>query len=351
MDTKAGSRRESQRRAVAQYRRLAIATCALCLLTAQTARAAEPFARIGSYAATFAGMPQGVRNIGMGATGAADVSGFSSGYFNPASLAWSEATTALGSYEDWGASLSLSDIRVISGFPFLADSSAAWRFGGSIGYSRLAMDPQVVRTIYLPEGTGETFDADDWLLSGSAAASWRRGWVQVGVGGTAKFIQQGLAGGDASMWSFDLGLIAAFPVEVAGGCVRPRTGCSVLNLDTGMDYDNRESNIANERRGALGFDVVTASMNLGGRAVPAMVFSFDYDWINREDYSYVDYGAGVEVSLVGLVHARYGTMANVSSTYGFGLGWDYGSWLFRLDYAREANAERDTFGAMVGARW
>jgi hypothetical protein len=332
-----------------------LAGVAVGLPAAQTARATEPFARVPRYSAIFTSFPRGVRNIGMGATGTADVSGFSTGYFNPAGMAWTEVVTAFGSHEEiGGADLSLSDIRVSSGFPFHADSSAGpWHFGGSLGYARLSVDPQIERTIYLPEGTGRTFDADDWLLSGSAAASWSRGVVSIGAGGTAKFIQSSFGDTGLSQWAFDLGLVAAFPVEVGGGLLRPRAGYAALNLDTGASFHGAEYQVATETRVGVGFDLETPPVLVGGKPLPLAGLSLDYDWIDRQPFSSADYGAGVELTLLGLFHARYGAMGDSYTTWGVGLGEDFGSWLFRLDYAHREPDEpdRDALGAMVGVRW
>ena len=338
----------------------AVVAIAVFAFAPRPVHATEPLAKVGSYGATFAGMPRGVRNIGMGATGTADVSGFSTGYFNPAGFAWTDAATVLGSYEDWGPRISLSDLRVSSGLPFHPDSSSAWRFGGSFGYARLAMDSQTQRTIFLPEGTGRTFDVDDWLLSGSGAASWTRSVFSVGAGGTAKFLHNGLAAGDVSLWTFDLGLVLAAPFNAGSVRLRPRAGAAVLNLDTGAQYDGREFNVVTEDRAGLGLDVEAPTVIVGGRPVPAVTFAFDYDWIDREAHSNIDFGAGVEVSFVDMIHARIGAMGDDYSTYGVGAGWDFGSWLFRLDYAHVSpedwvldslDLDRDSFGALLAVRW
>ena len=135
----------------------------LALSPGAPARGAEPFSKIGSYAGTVLNLPRGVRSIGMGSTGTADVSRATTGFFNPASFAWADALTARVSNEAWPADLDLVDTRVAGAFPLQRDSSdGPWRFGGSLGYTELSMDPHVIRTIYVPEGTAEAFDEDEW---------------------------------------------------------------------------------------------------------------------------------------------------------------------------------------------
>ena len=58
------------------------------------------------------------------------------------------------------------------------------------------------------------------------------------------------------------------------------------------------------------------------------------------------------------MHLRYGSIASNDTTYGVGLGWDWGHVLFRADYAHHGPdgflsemLKRDTAGVVVGVRW
>lgn len=334
---------------------------------APAARATEPFAKVGTYGASWLQFPVGIRNIGMGATGTSDVSGFATGYFNPASVAWSDATTFTGTYENFDEStlgLNLSEVQVTSPFPLHADSTAgAWSFAGALGYTRQGMDSQTQRTIFLPEGTGRSIDLDDWMLTALASSRWDHGVVSLGGGVAAKYLVQALAGNDNDIWAIDLGVIAAFPVPVRGGMIRPRLGYAALNLDNGGSYDDGELNVANEQRVGIGMDLAAPRVGVFGRLVPSVSISTDYDVIDREHGAFQpvpQYSAGFEVSVVNLVHLRFGMLDHDYVNSGVGVGWDYGHVLFRLDYAHTIqddshptyiSLERDTFGAVVGVRW
>jgi hypothetical protein len=248
--------------------------------------------------------------------------------------------------------------------PFRADSTArAWHFAGSFGYTVLDIPAQTERTIFLPEGTGRTIDENDWMLSALGAASWTHGVMSFAAGGTAKMIQ--LAPNDLTMWSFDVGVLAAFPLEISeGGRFRPRLGYAALNLDTGTSYDTRTVEVQTENRGGFGFDLETPPANVFGQSVTSARFSFDYDLIDRQGDSVTKYGVGFELSIVNMVHVRYGLIDDNYVTYGAGIGWDYGRALFRMDYAHvepqednfptglsNVDFDRDTFGALVGVRW
>jgi hypothetical protein len=337
---------------------------ACLLLGRDEAVGAEPFSHVGSYAFTFAGMPRGVRNLAMGSTGTASLYEHSTGFFNPASLAWTNAWTLQASHEGWPADITLSDICIAGAYlPDSSSESARWRFGGSLGYSGLWMEPQVVRTVYLPEGTGETFDADDHMLSATVAAAWEGGAFSLGVGGTAKYLRSEMAASNVSSWAFDGGMVIALPIAWRDAVVRPRAGVAILNRDTGASYDDRSFGVENVTRTALGVDVATPLVSVGNgawkRSVSPLAISFDYDWANRESGTDPE-SFGVAVSFLGTLEARVGQVTvegnRAESRAGFGLGWDFGPWLFQFDYAQINGIssfvlDRDCFGLIVGARF
>src|SRR5512134_736177 len=82
-------------------RRFAGAACALFVLPPLAASAAEPFAGVRTHISSLVVEPRGVRNIGMGSTGAASVYTAASGYINPAALAWSDAVVLAASQQEY----------------------------------------------------------------------------------------------------------------------------------------------------------------------------------------------------------------------------------------------------------
>jgi hypothetical protein len=345
-----------------------LAIVVLVQIGTSPASATEPFAKVGTYGAAWLQFPVGIRNIGMGATGTSDISGFATGYFNPASMAWADVTTITGSHESFdpaGLGMRLSEIRLSSPFPIRADSADAdWRFAGSLAYTRQGMDPQVERTIFIPEGTGRTIDLDNWMVSALVASQWNHGVTSIGGGASVKYLSESFASSDHTTWAFDLGMVAAFSFPVHGGMVRPRLGYAALNLDNGGTHDGREYVIATEQRGGLGLDLAAPRVMLFDRPVPSVSLAVNYDLIDQESGRFTpapDFASGVEVSFANLVHVRYGVLDDQYTMYGAGLGWDDGRVLFRVDYAHSRpedsfyreffNLERDTFGAIVGVRW
>ena len=339
---------------------------------AATARAVEPspFIPVIHHYSTMS-YSRGVRNIGMGATGTADIKGFPTGFFNPASFAWADAITLGGSYQEWILDIKLTDTRISGGGQLRPhQSGSGWRLGGSIGYSNMSMEPKVERVIFLPEGTGRTFNLDDYYISGSGAIAWEREHLSVGVGGTAKYLNEIRGDGDISAWAFDVGVIAAIPLSWNDYQFQPRSGVAVTNLSEGISYsDDLEGEIIGEQRWALGFDVASPPLAVGSgmwrRDVSVLSFSVNYDNIHRSNAGSdgTRWAVGWEVSLLELIQARYGVNNNTFSsdekanTLGFGLGWDFGRLLFQVDYAHiSANVgiseplDEHVFGVLVGGR-
>jgi hypothetical protein len=253
----------------------------------------------------------------------------------------------------------MSNFLVTGPIPFKADSLSAWHFGGAITYSQLAIDIEE-RTIFLPEGTGNSLHIHDWLLSGSGGASWSHGAVSLAAGGSAKYID--VAPNDATLWAFDAGLLAAFPIHFDEGMLRPRLGAAVLNLDTGGSQGSDEYYVPTEKRAGFGFDLETPLVPVFDRAVPSVRFALDYDRIDRENNDNVSLSSGFELCILDALSFRYGVVDQLYTAQGVGLGWDFGRVLFRLDYAHtkprdernfamDLDPDRDALGALFGVRW
>jgi hypothetical protein len=332
------------------------------LFAATQSSATEPFAKVGhAYAASWLKLPLGARNIGMGGTGTADASGFGTGYYNPAVISFANATIVSGGYQDFARDIGIYDATLLSPIPFNSDSTAGdWRFAGSLGYTRLSLAPQTERTIFLPEGTGRTFDASDWIVRGIGATSWTHGVTTLSAGASGKFFRSNLANSSSDVWMLDLGTLAAFAFDFGNGAtVRPRLAYALLNLDSGASYKGRDYLVENQSRVGFGFDLSTPTVHAWDKRVPSVSLSFDYDDISIEDRSSDTYAAGVELSIVDLMHIRYGTVDDDYRTYGVGFGWDWGRTLLRVDYAHQnpgtgidyVSGDRDTYAATVGMRW
>jgi len=352
-------------------RNVCVGILAFLLLDGAAVCATEPFEKISYRVYNVTTFPRGVRNIGMGGAGAADVSGFSSGYFNPASFAWSDAVTLGASMNDWMKYFEYYDTRISAGLPFKGTFRGAdLRLGGSLAYSAMSLDLGSCRTIYVPSGTYCMEEDDsDYYLSGSLAARAKRGIWELALGGTAKYLEvKGLV--HYSTWAFDLGFIAAADIVQAEGFrLRPRIGANVRNLGEDI-YQGIDQ--PGEHRYGIGVDVSTPPLDavtgLLHRGVPVLGVSVDYDIVKGDGSNGANgWAFGAEVSFLDMVRVRAGRSDDVffstdCTTYGIGLGWDFGRVLVQLDYARMdpscdtcgflgIQPEEDAFGLIVGGRF
>ncbi len=335
--------------------RIAPAFLLVCLLAPYTAQSAEPFEQVGSYVVSPLLRPTGVRNLGMGETGTASVNPVSSGYFNPATIAWTDGFLLAGEYRDLAYFSSddqlTVDVRLSAGKPVATE----WRVAGLVGYNSAGN----LNHFAPPEEPAS--DKFDHMLTVLGAASWTRGMVSIGAGVAAKHLDlydTDFLATDLSGWAFDLGLLTAFTFTPDWGMVRPRIGLATNNLDTGWPDTGVRYEIAGESRLAMGVDVASSTISVAGRAVPIVSGSIDLDNFFETDLDGGNLAVGVEVSILDLVQARIGSRDGTgdNTMYGFGLGWEFGRWMVRGDYAHQSwdgywlERSDDTFGLAMGMR-
>jgi len=106
---------------------------------------------------------------------------------------------------------------------------------GTLGFSftTLSMDDMKVRTIELPDGTGEMFNAQDL----SIAISYGRYLSdRFSIGVTVKYIQQTIWHMNSSSVAFDIGTI--FKTDLLGGM---RIGAAMTNFGMPMELSGRDT--------------------------------------------------------------------------------------------------------------
>jgi hypothetical protein len=326
--------------------------------------ATEPFAKVGTTSTVAVlDFPVGIRNMGMGGTGAADMTQPANGYFNPASLAWTDATWLSYGHEDLFFDFEMHDARLTSGYRWGDDPSRnSWRLGGAIGYTGINVEPMVVRTIFLPDGSGEMYDPDDYYLTTAVAGAWERGGQSIAVGVAAKYVQLEYAADEPTSWAFDYGLVAAKSFISGGSMLRPRVGFSTTNVGGEIEYDDFFVDIAGETRMGLGFDFASSPTRTWGRDVAPVSVSLDADYVDPETRD-TYWALGWETNVMQFVQVRAGyrwfDLDNYNVvTLGAGIGWDFGAVIVRVDYTHVSepsffgvDRDRDLLGATVGARF
>ena len=136
-----------------------ICLLALIAFLPTQAGATEPFAKVGTYALQFLKIPVSARATGMGSAFTAIANDASATYWNPAGLVDMTRTQVSLNHTWWPADIGLSYATAAFNLPFVP---------GTFGVSAraLTLDPQKERTVFLPEGTGRTFDAAVCMHSG-----------------------------------------------------------------------------------------------------------------------------------------------------------------------------------------
>ena len=187
--------------------------------------ATEPFAKVGTYSLQFLKIGVSARGSGMGGAFTAIANDATATYWNPAGMVDITRTDISLSYTWWPADIKLNYAAGAFTLPFVPGT---W----GVSARALTMDPQVVRTIYLPEGTGEEFDAGDMSFGLSYAKFFTD---KFSSGATVHFIHSGLAEKSVNTFAFDFGLIYRI------GLWGMRLGMMIQSLGGEVDYDNRGS--------------------------------------------------------------------------------------------------------------
>lgn len=202
-------------------------TVVVALTVPLSALATEPFAKVGTYGLQFLKMGVSARAAAMGNAFTAVADDATATYWNPAGMVDVTRTAVSLNHTFWPADVSLDYAAAVFSMPFLPGT---WGFSARA----LSIDPQIERTIYLPEGTGREFDAGDMSFGVSYAQYFTD---KFSAGGTVHFIHSGLAEKSVNTFAVDFGLI--YRIGFRG----MRMGMMIQSLGGKINYDNRESKI------------------------------------------------------------------------------------------------------------
>jgi hypothetical protein len=170
-------------------------------------------------------IPVSARAAGLGGAFTAIANDATATYWNPAGLVDMTRTQISLSQTWWPADINLAYATAAFNLPFVP---------GTFGVSAraLTLDPQAERTIYLPEGTGRTFDAGDMSFGVSYSKFFTD---KFSSGGTVHFIHSGLAEKSVNTFAMDFGLVYRI------GLWGMRLGMMIQSLGAKVNYDDRES--------------------------------------------------------------------------------------------------------------
>jgi len=181
--------------------------------------------KTGTTAASFLEISVGANASAMGSAYVSIADNASALYWNVSGIANITQNEVLVAHTNWIAQTSLD---------FAAVVLPLGNFG-NIGFSftSLSMSDMLVRTVDLPEGTGEYFSAGD-LAIGMAYARNLTDRFSIGISG--KFIQQKIWHMSATGFALDVGTL--FRTDLFGGMV---IGASMSNFGTPMQLSGRDS--------------------------------------------------------------------------------------------------------------
>ncbi|MBU0742831.1 PorV/PorQ family protein [bacterium] len=198
-----------------------IALLVIVALALPQAANAQLFAKVGTFGAQFLQIGTSARATGMGSAFTAIADDASSVFWNPAGLVEVRGNEFHASQVEWPADINLSS-AVLAFNPRILPGTFA------LSVRSLWLDPMLVRTAYLPEGNGQTFDAGMVGFGFSYSRFWTD---KFSAGFTLNYLHMGLAEEAVNTASFDFGII--YRIGVRG----LRLGMVIQNLGGKITYD------------------------------------------------------------------------------------------------------------------
>jgi hypothetical protein len=185
----------------------------------------EQVSKVGTTAATFLEIGVGGTAQGMGGAYVSLGRDASSLYWNPSGISLIKDNQAMVYHSEW-----LADTR----FNFAGVIIPIESFGVlGLSFTSLNMGDMAVRTVEMPEGTGEFFSAGDLAIGLSYA---RNLTDRFSIGVTAKYIQQTIWHSSASAVALDAGTL--FKTDLFNGMV---IGASISNFGPQLTMSGRDS--------------------------------------------------------------------------------------------------------------
>jgi hypothetical protein len=157
---------------------------------------ATEFDNLGTSGAQFLKLDVDARVVGMGGANVAVTRGAMALYYNPAGIANMDQNSLAFSYTDW-----IADIR----YNYLAYTRPISGFGNvGVHVAILTMDDMERTTLEQPDGTGEMFGANSWVVGISNAHQLTN---RFSFGVTCKYIREKISELSSGSVAFDIGTI------------------------------------------------------------------------------------------------------------------------------------------------
>lgn len=206
-------------------KRVAILTTILLVLP--SVLFAEQFAKVGTFGGQFLKIGVSARATGMGSAFSAVADDASAVFWNPGGLVNVKGNEVALNHVVWPA-----DIKLSTAIMAFNPRSIPGTFALSV--RSLWMDPQLVRTAYNPEGTGETFDSGSTTFGLSYARFFTD---KFSAGITINYLHMGLAETAVNSAALDFGIMYRIGIRDL------KLGMTMQNLGGKFNFDERESKL------------------------------------------------------------------------------------------------------------
>jgi hypothetical protein len=286
---------------------------AVLLLLPLSAEGAQIFEKVGTLGGQSLKIGVGARAAAMGEAYVALSDDATAVYWNPAGIARMSGQSLSLNHTSWPANILFDQAAYVFNIKWIP---------GMIGVNvrALTMSRDIVRTTYLPEGTGDTFDAGEWAYGLSYARALTD---KFSAGFSLNYVQTGLDDVKGSSTTFDFGTL--YDVGVLGA----KIGMSIQNIGSDMTFIDEKVKMPVFFRVGGSFDVMQQGEN---RLIAAAEFTHPPD--NSEKLNLgAEYGFHDYLFLRGGYKLNYDTQG---LTAGFGVKFPLTlvkSSVARLDYA------------------
>jgi hypothetical protein len=181
------------------------------------------FDNLGTSGAQFLKMDVDARTVSLGGANVAVTRGAMALYYNPAGIANLDKRSLAFSYTDW-----IADIK----YNYLAYETPVSGFGNvGVHLAVLTMGDMEITTLEQPEGTGESFGANSWVVGITNAYQLTNRFA---FGLTAKYIREKISQLSANALAFDVGTL------YYTGYRTLRIAMSTRNFGTDTKFDGNE---------------------------------------------------------------------------------------------------------------
>jgi hypothetical protein len=307
-------------------------------------RATEPLAKVSYQVGYVLRIPRGVRNLGLGGIGAADPFSADNVYYNPANAFLIPGVHFTTNHNDYYADADHSDYNLYAGYRLSLNDTWGLRFGGGVRYTEQTFGASIERTIFLPEGTGQSVSGRDYYYAIVIGCGLNVGGFDFGAGFSVKPVTQELGNAKEKYEAYDIGVLVQRTFEFdSGGRLIPSLGFSLLNEGNPIVYGGHEAELPEQFRAGAGIRFESQSSQSAADRLgvnrPIVSVSALLEYVERRYLEDREGTAlGLESSVLDILFLRVFHSDNTLETdgggYGFGIGWQFRMVRLRYDYAR-----------------